>query len=112
MEQKLLSAFRNNDPETLNALLHDDCLFVLPNGRAATNAMVLDNYRSGNTVMTSLLSSDEEIRIIGDTTVISFTLTMKGSYFDQVIDTTCRYIRVWKMTGGQWKVIAVSGVQL
>lgn len=72
--------------------------------------MVLDNYRSGETTMTSIKPSNQKINIIDNIAVVSVTLEMTGNYNDQVISQQFRYKRLWKLIVDLWKVIAVSGV--
>ncbi|MGZ3931644.1 MAG: nuclear transport factor 2 family protein [Bacteroidia bacterium] len=110
LEQKLLNAFAAKDLLLIDELLHNDSLFVLPNGQAVTKAMVMDNYRAGNSAFSTIIAGDQLIHIVGDTAVVSFSLELKGRYFEEAVSALFRYIRVWKSDQGQWKVIAVSGV--
>ena len=111
-EQRLLIAFQNKDIVALEEALHDDCLFVLPNGTTATKENVLDNYRKGETVMTSIRATDMIFHVIDNTVVVSMQLELKGKYKDQLIDQRFRYLRVWKLFHDQWKVISTCGVPL
>jgi ketosteroid isomerase-like protein len=111
-ENELLNAFRKCDLNVLDELICEDALFILPNGSTVTKSIVLDNYRSGNTAMTSINSSDQKINLIDDTAVVSVNLEMTGKYNDQVISQQFRYLRVWKLFTNSWKVIAVSGIPL
>jgi len=109
-EKKLLSAFANKDLLVIDELLHDNALFVYPNAATVTKAMVMDNFRHGNSDFTEMISSDEIINIIDDTAIVSLDLKLTGKYFEEVISSQFRYIRVWKIFNDQLKVIAVSGV--
>ena len=111
-EAELLAAFQKCDLHTLDQLIHEDALFVLPNGLTVTKSKVLDNYRSGSTAMTSIQATDPIITLINDNAIVSVNLEMTGNYNDQVISQHFRYIRVWKLCTDIWKVIAVSGVPL
>ena len=111
-EKKLFDAFKNKDLTVLQELLHDNLLFVLPNGLTETKADVMNNYRSGDTVMTSISASDYVFSCIDDTVIVSLNLGLKGKYFDHIIEANFRYIRVWKLFDEGWKVIAGSGIQL
>jgi ketosteroid isomerase-like protein len=111
-EKKLLAAFSNKDLVVLDELIHDEALFVLPNGQAVTKSTVLDNYREGNMAMTSITSSDQKIHLIDDTAVVSMILALNGSYLEEPISSQFRYIRVWKLFDQTWKVIATSGVAI
>ena len=111
-EEKLLAAFAAKDLEVISELLHDNALFVYPNGLIVTKANVLDNYRTGNSAFSTITASDRMINLIDDTAVVTMTLELKGNYYDQQISSQFRYIRVWKLFNGNWRVIAVSGVPL
>ena len=112
-EKNLLNAFKNKDLEVLGGLLHDEVLLLLPNGKTATKAMTLDNYRAGDTIMTSIEPDDYIINFIGDNAIVSAHQELKGKYFDHVIEAKFRYMRVWKLfNDDSWKVIAGSGIQL
>jgi hypothetical protein len=110
LEEKLLDAFRKQDLLVIDQLIHDDAQFVYPNGMPVTKAMVLDNYRKGNSAFTTITPSDQHIHFIDDTAVVSLNLELVGKYHEELIRSHFRYIRVWKMCVGEWKVIAVSGV--
>ena len=111
-EEKLLSAMRSGDIKALNALLHDDLLFVIPTGETVTKQIDLANYESGKLKISHLSSSDQEINRIGDNAIVSVIIDLKGKYLDQAIDGSFKYIRIWKLFGDVWKVIGGAGIQL
>lgn len=111
-EKQLLEAFKNKDLAILNVMLHEDCIFNLPNGTIAKKPDVIENYRSGNTVMISISASDQIINMFEDVAVVDVIQDMKLKYFDQTVDSKFRYIRVWKMFGNKWVAISVTGIQL
>jgi ketosteroid isomerase-like protein len=111
-EAELLTAFQKCDLNTLDKLIHENALFVLPNGLTVTKSQVLDNYRSGNTAMTSIKASDQIISLIDNTAIVSVNLEMTGKYNDSIISQQFRYTRVWKLFIDSWKVISVSGIPL
>ncbi|TYA74790.1 nuclear transport factor 2 family protein [Seonamhaeicola marinus] len=111
-EEEILQAMKNADVSKLSILLHDDLLFSIPNGQTITKAMDLETYSSGNMKIRDIKVSNQDIRHIEDTAVVSMNLEMKGSYFDYVIDGMYKVIRVWKLMDSQWKVIAGSSTQI
>ncbi len=112
LEKKLWDAFAAKHLEVIAELLHNDALFVYPNGQVLTKAMVLDNYHNDNSAFTKLLASEEEISLVGDSAVVTLRLELNGKYFEEEINAQFRYLRVWKLTNSAWQVIAVSGVSL
>jgi hypothetical protein len=109
-EHALLRAVTTNDVALLDDLLHDDLLFNGPDGRTATKAVDLANYRSGGVQLRRADASDRVVRAIGDVVVVAVTVTLEGSYLGVQVDGTYRYLRVWKRIGGAWRVIAGSVV--
>lgn len=111
-EKKLLTAFANKDLVIIDELIHDNALFVYPNGQTLTKVMLMENYREGNSAFTEIISNDEIINFIDDTAIVSLNLQLTGNYFEETINAEFRYIRVWKLCNNSLKVIAVSGVPI
>jgi hypothetical protein len=111
-EKSLLEAMKTNNIELLDSLLHDDLLFNGPDGKTATKAMDMTNYRSGNINLRKLESSDLILNAIDNNIVVAVTVEIQGNYLGQEIDGKFRYLRVWKLFENNWKVIAGSVVIL
>jgi hypothetical protein len=109
-EQALLRAVTTNDVALLDDLLHDDLLFNGPDGKTATKAVDLANYRSGGVQLRHADASDRVVSAIGDIVVVAVTVTLEGSYLGVGVDGRYRYLRVWKRVDGAWRVIAGSVV--
>ena len=111
-EKKLLEAFVTCNTEALDELLHDEVVFVIPNGNVINKARVLHNHRSGNATMFAVSTTDLVAHTVDRCAVVSMVLHLDGEYFDQVVHRKFRYLRVWEVFDGKWKVISVSGVPL
>jgi ketosteroid isomerase-like protein len=107
-EARLVAAMKNGDVATLDALIHDDLIFITPDGKPATKSMDLDAYRSGNMQVHELEPQMEFIKLFGDTAAISLTAQMKGVYMGQDFEGNFRYLRIWKLFDDQCKIIAGS----
>lgn len=111
-ESRLIHAIKASDVNALDELLHDDLLFIVPGGQTITKAIDLDAHRSGNMVVDEISATTEHINTIGDTAVVTLAIDTKGKMFQQPIAGKFRYIRVWKLFGDKWKVIAGSCTQV
>jgi hypothetical protein len=111
-ENRLLEALKIGDIKVLDELLHDNLIFNIPTGQTITKAMDIDNYRSGILTVSKISTTDQIIKSIDDISTVAVTLHLKAKYADQVIDGKFRYLRVWKLAGNSWKVIAGSGFQI
>lgn len=110
-EQKLFAAVRTADVSALEALIHDELLFHLPNGQLATKADDLDAYRSGNMVVSSIEPDEPVVRVLGDTVAVSVVVELRACYFGQELNERLRYLRVWQWTDDRWQIIAGSCVR-
>lgn len=104
-EERLLKAMKECDLNTLNELLHDDLIFNGPTGELVTKEMDLAAYRSGNMAVDENTISDQEIRVFGDTAIVTVTVHLIGSFMKQPIENKCRFVRTWKKMEGEWKMI-------
>lgn len=111
-EKEMLDAMLNSDVDKLSALIHEDLLFNIPSGQTVTKDLDLENYRSGNMKIKVISSSDQSINLIEDIAVVAATITMRGSYLAHILDGKYRIIRIWKLFGNDWKVVAGSSVQI
>lgn len=112
VERQLLEAMQKSDIAILAELIHDDLLFVLPTGEVITKKMDLETHKSGNLTLAEIVSSIDAINLINDNAVVTLTSNIKGKMLDQNFEGTFRYIRVWKMFDGKFKIIAGSCVSI
>jgi len=112
VETQLLEAMKISDIKTLDQLLHDDLLFVIPSGEVITKEMDLETHKSGNLVFEEITSSIDSIKQIGENAVVTLSLKIAGKMLEQHFEGNFRYLRVWKMFDNQLKVIAGSGVAI
>ncbi|MES2689715.1 MAG: nuclear transport factor 2 family protein [Bacteroidota bacterium] len=108
LEEELLAAMKASDVQALDQLLHDDLLFIIPNGQTITKQMDLDSHRAKQVVVEQLTPHYEQVSLINDCAVVTLTLETKGVMLNERIEGSYRYIRVWKMSGGRCRVIAGS----
>lgn len=111
-ENLLLEAMLKSDVETLDKLLHNDLLFVLPTGKVITKQMDLETHKSGNLVLRKITSSIDSIKQINENVVVTLSSQIAGKMLDQNFEGEFRYLRVWKIFDKQLKVIAGSCIAI
>jgi ketosteroid isomerase-like protein len=112
LENKLLEAIKKSDISVLEQILHDDLLFIVPNGSVVTKEMDLASHRAGEMVVEEIIPTIEQINIIEDTVVVTVVYDSKGSMLGTPIQGKFRYIRFWKKFPDGMKVIGGSCTQL
>ena len=112
LEEELLVAIQSSDVGTLDKLLHNDLLFITPDGQTITKQMDLAAHRSGTMVVEELKSTIEQISVIESTAVVIVVYETKGKMLGNSIQGRFRYIRIWNLIVGDWKVIGGSCIQV
>ena len=108
LENRLIEAIKTSDVQFLDRILHDDLLFIAPNGQTITKQMDLASHRAGEMVVDELVPTFEDIRIIDDSAVVVVVYDTKGKMLGNPIVGQFRYIRVWKLFPDGLKVIGGS----
>lgn len=112
LEKALIEAITKSDIHFLEKILHDDLLFLAPNGSVITKQMDLDSHRAGEMVVEKIVPMIEDIRIMDGTAVVVVVYDTKGQMLGHPIEGQFRYIRTWKKFNDGIKVIGGSCFQL
>lgn len=112
LEGKLIEGIKTSDIPFLDKILHDDLLFLAPNGQLITKAMDLASHKAGQMIVDEITSIIQEIKIIDDTAMVAIVYNTKGKMLGTPINGQFRYIRVWKRFGDGLKVIGGSCIKL
>jgi hypothetical protein len=112
IETQLIEGIKTSDVKYLDKVLHDDLLFIAPNGVTVTKEMDLASHRAGEMTVEQLIPEFESIKIIGDNAIVVVVYNTKGKMLGNPIQGRFRYIRVWKMFNDGLKVIGGSCFKL
>ena len=74
--------------------------------------MDIETYSSGVMKIFDIAIIDRTIKSLDDFSTVAVTVNLKAKYDDQVIDGKYKYLRVWKLFGKSWKIIAGSGFRI
>src|SRR2546428_4118803 len=99
-------AFAKRDVTTLDDIWADDYTFTNPHGALLTKKQRLENIRSGHTQIESVASEDEDVRVYGDTTVITARITLEGTYSGHVPSCQSRSTSLRVTPHGRCRLIA------
>lgn len=96
-EKRLLAAFKDNDIEVVEELLHDNLLFNIPTGQTVTKEMDIANLRSGVMKIVELSTSDQQICVTDDIATVAVTMHIRAQHEGNLMENKFRYLRVWKL---------------
>ncbi|CAN5916920.1 hypothetical protein BH11BAC7_BH11BAC7_32540 [soil metagenome] len=112
LEHKLITAIKSGDIAFFETYLHDDLLFLAPNGQLITKQIDIASHRAGEMSVEQLTPAFEEIKITGDTAVVVVVYDTKGTMLGNPIAGQFRYLRIWKLFSDGLKVIGGSCFKL
>lgn len=109
LEKEFIEAMLKSDVKILEKYLHENLIFHIPGGHVVTKEIDLEAHRSGVMKITKISTAEPVITTIEDNlATVSIEVNLMGQYLNQPVDGTFRYLRVWKLCGTDWKVIAGS----
>jgi Domain of unknown function (DUF4440) len=107
LEERLRLAMLASDVPELDALISPDLLFTNHLGILIAKQADLASHQSGDLKLNSLKPSEQQIRTMDKSAVVSVAMHLQGSYLEQAIDLNIRYTRVWAIgSNGQLQIIA------
>jgi ketosteroid isomerase-like protein len=112
LENQLMDAIKTSDIVFLKKVLHDDLLFLAPDGQVVTKDIDLASHLAGEMEVEELIAIMENVHVIADTAVVVVVYDTKGTMLGEPIQGQYRYIRIWKEFPDGPKVIGGSCCKL
>ena len=105
-EEALKQAMLTSDVEALEQLLADDLMFTNHLGQPMGKQADLEAHRSGAIAIESVELSEQTIRDLGDTAIVTVAARIVGQFGGDPFAETLRFTRVWHaVSPGQWQVM-------
>ena len=105
-EQRLAAAHVALDLAQLEELLHPDYAIIQPNGKIETKQEVLASYASGTRRWDEARSDQLEVRLFGETAVVTGRWTASGQNGAERFDYTAHFLAVWVYADNRWQNVA------
>jgi ketosteroid isomerase-like protein len=106
MENDRIQAGVRKDVEAIAAVTADDYFQIDWNGQILNKAATLARIKSSEIRLQSNFLQDIDVRIHGDTAIVSGLATRKGSMNGEDVSGAVRYSRVYVNRDGRWQVVA------
>lgn len=107
-ERLLADAIQTGNVDTIDKLVHDELLCVIPSGETITKAMDMAAHNARQMIVEKLTVSINDIHIIGDCAISISVYDTNGSMMGNPIEGKFKYLRVWKEFSDGIKVIAAT----
>jgi len=111
LEARRLRAMMDADTAALDRILGDDLTYTHSNGAVDTKASFLAVLKSGKLKYESV-STDGQVRVQGDTAVVTGRGAMKVRAGDRQLDMAVRFTDVYVKRDGHWQMIAWQSTRI
>jgi ketosteroid isomerase-like protein len=102
-----VAALLNRDTATLAEVMARDCTFTYPLEGDGTEQFIAD-VGSGDLTVESLVRDNVEVRVFGQTAVLTCVDTVKWLYKGHVIEGYYRGIYVYAERDGRWQLVTIQ----
>ena len=112
VEQAWATAVKQRDVEKIDRLQAEEFVFTDPAGRTWTKARSLDSIRSGDLEIDSFELNDVQVKIYGETAVVTFAITWNGNFRGNDISGPQRMTDVFVKRDGRWQCVASQATRI
>jgi hypothetical protein len=112
LEQERAQAVVRGDTAFLDQNTADDYTLTTFRGTLMTKAQLLANFKSGEIKLQSQDLDDLQVRVYGDTAVLTGRVTQKGQFLGQDSSGQYRFTRVYVKRNGRWQAAAFQSTRI
>jgi ketosteroid isomerase-like protein len=109
IEQEMLDGILKGDPSANERYMADDVVLTGPDGDVLDKARLNADIKSGALKLQSSTMSDMKVRVHGDTAVVTYGSTDKGTYKGKDVSGEFRWTDVFVRRNGSWQLVAGHG---
>jgi hypothetical protein len=112
LENDRAQAVLKGDTATLDQMTADDYTVINISGQLLTKAQVLEAIKSGDLKYDQLANNDLQVRVYGDTAVLTGRTAQKGQFKGKDISGQTRFTRVYLKQHGKWQAVAFQATRI
>lgn len=112
LHNESFQAILRADTAVLDRVWADDYRLTNPGGNVMEKAGFIGALKSGGLKFETLDLSDTNVRVYGDTAVVTGRATVKAKGDNQDIAEQVRYISVYVKRQGQWQAVAMQATRI
>ena len=106
LEQERNQAILHSDTAALDRLTSDDSTLIDADGKLAHKKQILDGFKSGAIKFDARELSDLDVRVYGNTVVVTGTVNQKSTQNGKDTSGESRFTRVYVKKKGHWVSVA------
>jgi len=112
LEQQRIQAILDVDMPALYAIYADDFFYNTASGASFTRSEYLPRYQSGELKVNKSTSEGREVRVYGDTAIVTGIVHVDATIKGDNTNLHLRYLNVWVKRGDGWVLVARQATNL
>jgi ketosteroid isomerase-like protein len=112
LEQEWADAVKRRDIKKINGIQADEYVFTGPGGQIWTKAQALESVNNSDLEIDSFELSDINVRIYGETAVVTLRVVWNGRFRGNDISGPQRMTDVFVKRDGRWQCVASQSTRI
>src|SRR6266550_5875480 len=112
LEREWFESYVRGDRVTFDRIVADDVVMTYGNGKVGNKSEAIAEIKAPADASYSLTSDDVQVRVYGDTAIVTGRVTEKGTFNGRSLNSQSRYTDVWVRRNGRWQVVAAQNTRL
>ena len=112
LEREWFDSYVRGDRAAFDRIVADEVVITYGNGSVGNKSQAIAEIKAPADSSYSLTGDDIQVRVYGDTAVVTGRVTEKGTFNGQNLNSQSRYTDVWVRRNGRWQVVAAQNTRL
>ncbi len=112
LEREWFDSYVRGDRAAFDRIVADEVVITYGNGSVGNKSQAIAEIKAPADSSYSLTGDDIQVRVYGDTAVVTGRVTEKGTFNGRNLNSQSRYTDVWVRRNGRWQVVAAQNTRL
>lgn len=112
LEREWFESYVRGDRAAFDRIVADDAVMTYGNGKVGNKSEAIAEIKAPADSSYSLTSDDVQVRVYGDTAIVTGRVTESGTFNGRNVNSQSRYTDVWVKRNGRWQVVAAQNTRL
>ena len=105
LEREWFESYVRGDRAAFDLIVADDVVMTYGNGKVGNKSEAIAEIKGPADASYSLTSDDVQVRVYGDTAIVTGRVTEKGTFNGRSLNSQSRYTDIWVRRNGRWQVV-------
>src|SRR6266513_2088537 len=112
LEREWFESYVRGDRAAFDRIVADDAVITYGNGKVGNKSEAIAEIKAPADASYSLTSDDVQVRVYGETAIVTGRVTEKGTFNERSLNSQSRYTDIWVRRDGRWQVVGAQSTRL